>query len=85
MTSDRFRFQRRFKQIQRFESNKKNPALAKLSKDIERSILLKEQRQANLPKVEYPDLPVTEQKDKISDAIRDYRWGNGLRKNNPNP
>ena len=71
MTSDRFRFQRRFKQIQRFESNKKNPALAKLSKDIERSILLKEQRQANLPKVEYPDLPVTEQKDKISDAIRD--------------
>ena len=71
MTSDRFRFQPRFKQIQRFESNKKNPALAKLSKDIERSILLKEQRQANLPKVEYPDLPVTEQKDKISDAIRD--------------
>ena len=73
MTSDRFRFQRRFKQIQRFDSKKKNEALTKLSKDIDRSVLLKEQRQANLPKVEYPDLPVTEQKQKISDAIRDHQ------------
>ena len=73
MTSDRFRFQRRFKQIQRFDNKKKNEALAKLSKDIDRSVLLKEQRQANLPKVEYPDLPVTEQKQKISDAIRDHQ------------
>ncbi len=64
MTSDRFRFQRRFKQIQRLDNKKKNEALAKLSKDIDRSVLLKEQRQANLPKVEYPDLPVTEQKQK---------------------
>ncbi|WP_158769922.1 ATP-dependent RNA helicase HrpA [Paraglaciecola sp. L1A13] len=71
MLADRFRIRRRFQQIQRFDTEKKNEGLAKLSKDIERSVLLREQRQINLPKIDYPDLPVTEQKDKIAEAIRD--------------
>ncbi|WP_339900044.1 ATP-dependent RNA helicase HrpA [Paraglaciecola polaris] len=71
MLADRFRFRRRIQQILRLDETKQVEALAKLSKDIERSTLLCEQRRNNRPKIEYPDLPVTEQKDKISDAIRD--------------
>lgn len=67
MLVDRYHFIRRLKAIRR-HSNPQS-LLEKLCEDVELSIAQKQIREKNLPSIEYPDLPVSEFRDKISEAI----------------
>ena len=68
-TTDRFRFKRRLHQLKKTPSERK---LKILARDIEKSVELKQQRQAHLPKPTYPEaLPVSARREEIQKAIRD--------------
>ena len=71
--TERFRLRRRLHQLKREGdkvSEKKRDALIA---DIERSVLKRQQRYDNLPKVSYPSLPVSDKKDDIKAAIADHQ------------
>ncbi len=69
MSKDKFRFKSRIRRFSTISSEQQDDYLAKLSADIEKSSLLVTQRQQQCPEIEYPDLPVSEKKDEIAQAI----------------
>ena len=73
MGKDRFRFTRRYREIQALDGEKLATGLSKLVAQINLSqTRVKERRQA-LPKITYPDLPVSERQDDIKQAILDHQ------------
>ena len=69
---DQFRLARRIDgAIKQNTPEKVEDALVKIACDIQVSMDIREQRLTNLPEVSYPDLPVSQKKDEIAEAIRD--------------
>ncbi|WP_111643262.1 ATP-dependent RNA helicase HrpA [Marinimicrobium alkaliphilum] len=76
MTKDRQRLSSRLRGLQQKQRDGKpyDRALAKWHKDCEASLQQHQQRRERLPTpIEYPVLPVTEQKEKIAALIRDHQ------------
>ncbi len=69
---DQFRFQRRIDgALKQQTAEKVEYALAEVACDIQSSIDQRERRLQSLPQVSYPDLPVSQKKDEIAQAIAD--------------
>ena len=67
---DQFRLKRRIDDLSRLKNPEKvELGLTKIAIDIQVSMDKRQQRLANLPKVTYPNLPVSEKKDDIATAI----------------
>ncbi|WP_018691879.1 ATP-dependent RNA helicase HrpA [Algicola sagamiensis] len=75
LKKDQFRFQRKLNDLKKQQdADKQAQALASLSSQIEKSVALCEQRASSIPKVTYPQqLPVSQKKDEIAEAIRDHQ------------
>lgn len=73
MRKDVFRFKRRYADCKLLEGEKLTNALSKLLGDIERSQARVKTRQQALPKIIYPDLPVSERQDDIKQAIQQHQ------------
>ena len=76
MLRDQFRFRRRLKQLQQSKSRTDlaEQQLQKLAADIQASVLRRAERQACLPVPTFPEnLPVSERRDEISEAIRNHQ------------
>ncbi|WP_028864655.1 ATP-dependent RNA helicase HrpA [Psychromonas aquimarina] len=69
---DQFRLARRIDGAAKLTAPEKaEQALTKIACDIQVSMDRREMRLTNLPEVSYPDLPVSQKKDEIAEAIRD--------------
>lgn len=73
MLVDRFKLQRKLQQALKKDPAKQQQELLSLQQAIVSSIGVREQRQANLPQVEYPELPVSEHKEQIATAIAEHQ------------
>ncbi len=72
MNADKFRYKRQLDRL-RNESTKGSNITSKLdalTKQVEQSIAKRNARQTSIPKIEYPDLPVTAKKDEIAQLIQ---------------
>ena len=71
MMADRHRFKRQLDKIAQQQSKKTNTnqALTKLHANIVASLTRAQQRQAQLPTIDYPDLPISERRDDIIAAL----------------
>ncbi len=69
MISDQYWFKRKYKEALR--SADKEKKLAQLNEKIQASMLVRSNRTANVPKITYPDLPISAQKDAILKALMD--------------
>lgn len=70
MLVDRYPMRNRLKGI---EKSGALDQLDKLELDLIASMEKRALRQQNIPKIDYPDLPVSEHKEKITEAIRDHQ------------
>ncbi|MCF2948897.1 ATP-dependent RNA helicase HrpA [Paraglaciecola aquimarina] len=70
MSKDIFRFKSRIRRFPSIEPDKQAEYLQKLGVDVEKSSSLAETRLLQCPDIEYPDLPVSEKKDEIAQAIK---------------
>jgi len=71
---DQFRFKRRIDDLANLKNPEKVEAnLTQIAIDIQVSMDKRKQRLANLPKVTYPDLPVSQKKDEIAKAIANHQ------------
>ena len=73
LSKDRFRFRQRLQNIERREADQQADLLQALMLQIEQSRLIVEQKTTNLPAIEYPDLPVSDKKQDIADAISQHQ------------
>ncbi|WP_289030101.1 ATP-dependent RNA helicase HrpA [uncultured Paraglaciecola sp.] len=69
LSKDKFRLLSRLHRGAKISADKQQDYLLKLNEDVQRSKLLFEQRLSQCPKVTYPELPVSEKKQEIADAI----------------
>jgi len=69
LSKDRFKFRQRLRAAERLGPEQAMTKLQKLLVDIEQSSSVVQLKRRNLPKIEYPDLPVSEKKQDIADAI----------------
>ncbi|AWL11847.1 RNA helicase [Saliniradius amylolyticus] len=69
-TRDRHRLRR---QLQRLGKSPQREALEQLADRIQRSVDKTRQKSDTRPPIEYPELPVSDQKDAIAEAIRDHQ------------
>ncbi|MFT5674297.1 MAG: ATP-dependent helicase HrpA, partial [Paraglaciecola sp.] len=70
MFIDKFRLSQRIRRASSMDKNKQQDYLVALKRDIDLSVLLRQQRADNCPPIDYPDLPVSENKDQIAEAIK---------------
>ena len=73
MRKDVYRFKRRYHDCQALDGEKLTSTLTKLLLDVERSQARVKARQQALPKITYPDLPVSERQDDIKQAIEAHQ------------
>ena len=66
---DRHRLFRRIEGARKLDGEKLSQALTDIHQEIEASMLKVEVKQSRVPDIEYPDLPVSEHKDAIAEAI----------------
>ena len=71
--NDQFRFRQRWQKLREQDEAQRVTALDKLIADIQRSLLLVEQKRQNVPQIEYPDLPVSDKKADIAEAIANHQ------------
>ena len=69
LSKDRFKFRQRLRAAERLGSEQNITKLQNLLVDIEQSSSVVQLKRLSLPKIEYPDLPVSEKKQDIADAI----------------
>ncbi len=69
MSKDQFRFRSRIRRFNKIAAEKQQTYLANLAKEIEASAVLANARTNQVPNIDYPDLPVSEKKQDIADAI----------------
>lgn len=69
LSKDRFKFRQRLRAADRLGSEQNITKLQNLLVDIEQSSSVVQLKRLSLPKIEYPDLPVSEKKQDIADAI----------------
>ncbi|MBD3670731.1 MAG: ATP-dependent RNA helicase HrpA [Gammaproteobacteria bacterium] len=75
MQTDRHRLRKRIRGIERSQksSTEKQRILAEIEASIQDSSARREQRENNLPRPDYPDLPVSQRREAIIEAIRDHQ------------
>lgn len=74
MLSDQHRFRRQFSKLKTIKDNDQRVAkLDQLTCDVVQSVERRYQRQQNVPEIEYPDLPVTAEKQAIAEAIEKHQ------------
>lgn len=68
---DRFAFGRRLKKLAFLQKKGEDiePELQSLKKSIDRSCAIRAQRAGSLPEIQYPDLPVSQRRQELADAI----------------
>jgi ATP-dependent helicase HrpA len=69
MSKDKFRLITRLRKFSSLAEDKKADHLAKLQRDIQKSSEIFATRHAQIPKIDFPSLPVCERKDEIAEAI----------------
>lgn len=69
LSKDRFRFRQRLTALERLSAEQAHEKQQHLLLDIEQSKAVVELKSLNRPSIEYPDLPVSEKKQDIADAI----------------
>lgn len=68
MQADRFPLSKRLHALKRHSSPMQ--ALDKLKEDVQKSLIRLRNREQNIPTIQYPDLPVSDFREKIADAIQ---------------
>nr|WP_321237789.1 ATP-dependent RNA helicase HrpA [uncultured Tolumonas sp.] len=70
---DKAQLLRRLQGVQRLPANKQTSVLALIGQELEKARLRAQLRQQNVPKLHYPDLPVTDKRHDIAEAIRKHQ------------
>lgn len=70
---DKAQLLRRLQGVQRLPVNKQTAVLAIIGQELEKAKLRAQLRQQNVPKLHYPDLPVTDKRHDIAEAIRKHQ------------
>ncbi|WP_316678295.1 ATP-dependent RNA helicase HrpA [uncultured Tolumonas sp.] len=70
---DKAQLLRRLQGVQRLPANKQTAVLAIIGQELEKAKLRAQSRQQNVPKLHYPDLPVTDKRHDIAEAIRKHQ------------
>ena len=70
---DKAQLLRRLQGVQRLPANKQTAVLAIIGQELEKAKLRAQLRQQNVPKLHYPDLPVTDKRHDIAEAIRKHQ------------
>jgi ATP-dependent helicase HrpA len=70
---DKAQLLRRLQGVQRLPANKQTAVLAIIGQELEKAKLRARLRQQNVPKLHYPDLPVTDKRHDIAEAIRKHQ------------
>jgi ATP-dependent helicase HrpA len=73
LSKDRFKFRQRLRTAERLGAEQNITKLQNLLVDIEQSSGVVQLKRLSLPKIEYPDLPVSEKKQDIADAIATHQ------------
>jgi len=73
MLRDQFRFRRQLKKLRNPDKDKADQQRTKLEAAIKASISIRSERQANLPVPTYPDLPVSDRREEIREAISNHQ------------
>jgi ATP-dependent helicase HrpA len=73
LSKDRFKFRQRLRGLERLSAEKANDKLQNLLLDIEHSNSVVALKYVNRPEIEYPDLPVSEKKQEIAEAIKTHQ------------
>ena len=69
MGSDFYRLSRQLNNLSKLSDDKVEDAVLGVQESIERSVLKRTTRASNIPDIKYPELPVSEQKEAIKEAI----------------
>ena len=69
LSKDRFKFRQRVKRLDKADYEKTSEKLQSVLLDIEQSLSVVQRKQLNRPNIDYPDLPVSEKKTEIAEAI----------------
>ncbi|WP_321406211.1 ATP-dependent RNA helicase HrpA [Tolumonas auensis] len=70
---DKIQLQRRLQGVQRLPANKQAAVLTIIGQELEKARGRALLRQQNIPQLHYPDLPVTDKRHDIADAIRKHQ------------
>lgn len=70
---DKAQLLRRLQGVQRLPVNKQTAVLTIIGQELEKAKLRAQLRQQNVPKLHYPDLPVTDKRYDIAEAIRKHQ------------
>lgn len=70
---DKAQLLRRLQGVQRLPANKQTAVLAIIGQELEKAKLRAQLRQQNVPTLHYPDLPVTDKRHDIAEAIRKHQ------------
>lgn len=70
MCVDKHKLRRRIHGCKKLQTEKLELALLDIEQDVQASIQKRQQRQQDLPDIEYPQLPVSEHKEAIAEAIQ---------------
>lgn len=70
---DKAQLLRRLQGVQRLPVNKQTAVLAIIGQELEKAKLRAQLRQQSVPKLHYPDLPVTDKRHDIAEAIRKHQ------------
>ncbi|WP_299074253.1 ATP-dependent RNA helicase HrpA [uncultured Paraglaciecola sp.] len=73
LSKDKFRLKSRLRKFSNISEQKKADYLAKLQRDIEQSASLYAIRQAQVPDLDFPALPISERKEEIAEAIANHQ------------
>ncbi|MDP5040475.1 MAG: DEAD/DEAH box helicase, partial [Paraglaciecola sp.] len=69
LSKDRFKFRQRVKRLDKADYEKTSEKLQSVLLDIDQSLSVVQRKQLNRPNIDYPDLPVSEKKQEIAEAI----------------
>lgn len=73
LSVDKAQLLRRLQGVQRLPANKQTAVLTIISQELEKARLRAQLRQQNVPQLHYPDLPVTDKRHAIAEAIRKHQ------------
>ncbi|EOX3404609.1 ATP-dependent RNA helicase HrpA [Vibrio cholerae] len=74
LIKDRFRFSKRIDGASKIKNESaRNAVFDEIALDIAQSMMVVEQRKQQMPKIEYPALPVSQKRDDIADAIAKHQ------------
>ena len=73
LAKDQFRFKQRLKRLERLAGTHLQEHKTLLERDIAQSMMIVQQKMLNRPVIDYPDLPVSDKKQDIAEAIANHQ------------